>query len=372
MKVKFPDYNNCITNIPNSILKYFGYEEGRKTSSLLDSYLKKEYDNVVVLLLDGMGKCIIDGNLDKEGFFQSHLEAVYSSTFPPTTVAATTSMLSGMNPCEHGWLGWDCYFPQIKQDVTVFLNKEMETGLSAADYNVAFRYCGYEDIVQKINRICGKETAHYVLPFLAPYPRTFEDITSRIADLCSQPGKKFIYGYWSEPDTTMHRKGCYSEESKQLLQDIESRVEKMCSGLDKTLFIITADHGHMDSKCVAIGDYPKIQECLVRLPSIEPRALNLFVRPEKKEQFLSEFQKEFGEKFLLMSKEEVIQRQLFGPDTEHPSFRDMLGDYLAIAVSDLTICCTKEEADILIGVHAGMTDEEMEIPLIIIEKCSFS
>ena len=30
MKVKFPDYNNCITNIPNSILKYFGYEEGRK------------------------------------------------------------------------------------------------------------------------------------------------------------------------------------------------------------------------------------------------------------------------------------------------------------------------------------------------------
>ena len=81
--------------------------------------------------------------------------------------------------------------------------------------------------------------------FLAPYPRTFEDITNRIADLCSQPGKKFIYSYWSEPDTTMHRKGCYSEESKQLLQDIESRVEKMCSGLDKTLFIITADHGHI-------------------------------------------------------------------------------------------------------------------------------
>ena len=67
-----------------------------------------------------MGKCIIDGNLDKEGFFQSHLEAVYSSTFPPTTVAATTSMLSGMNPCEHGWLGWDCYFPQINKNVTVF------------------------------------------------------------------------------------------------------------------------------------------------------------------------------------------------------------------------------------------------------------
>ncbi len=41
MKVKFPDYNNCITNIPNSILKYFGNDEERKTSNLLDSYLKK-------------------------------------------------------------------------------------------------------------------------------------------------------------------------------------------------------------------------------------------------------------------------------------------------------------------------------------------
>ena len=90
-------------------------------------------------------------------------------------------------------------------------------------------------------------------PFFAPYPRTFEDITSRIAELCSQPGKKFIYGYWSEPDAVMHKKGCYSEESKQLLQNIESRVEKMCGGLDKTLFIITADHGHMDSECVAIA-----------------------------------------------------------------------------------------------------------------------
>lgn len=365
MKVKFPDYDNCITNIPNSILQYFGVSEGRKTNSILDSYLKKDYDNVVVLLLDGMGKGIMDENLNKNGFFQSHLKAVCSSTFPPTTVAATTSILSGMNPCEHGW---DCYFPQINKNVTVFLNTETETGLPAADYPVAYRYCGYENIIQKINRIQEAETAFFAVPFAAPYPRSFEDVTNRIADLCSRPGKKFIYGYWSEPDAALHKKGCRSEAVKELLQNMESKTEKMCRRLDQTLFIITADHGHIDSKCVAIGDYPQIQECLVRLPSIEPRALNLFIRPEKKEQFLREFQKEFGEKFLLLSKEEVIRKQLFGSDAEHPSFRDMLGDYLAIAVSDLTICNTKEEADLLIGVHAGMTEAEMEIPLIIIEK----
>ena len=368
MKTTFPDYDHCITAVPNSILKHFGAEEGRKTSALLDSCLKKEYENIVVLLLDGVGKRIIDRNLDREGFFQRHLKGVYSSVFPPTTVAATASMLSGRNPCEHRWLGRDCYFPQIDRNVTVFSNKETDTGLPAADYPVASRYCGYEDIVQRINRICGKETAYYAAPFAAPYPKTFEDVTGRIAGLCSRPGRKFIYAYWNEPDWTMHRKGCHSEASKALLRELEAKVEKMCGGLDNTLLLVTADHGLMDSECVTIEDYPKLLECLVRLPSIEPRALNLFVKPEKKERFLNEFQKEFGEKFLLLSKEEVIQRQLFGLGKEHPSFRNMLGDYLAVAVSDLTIYRTKEEVDTIIAVHAGLTEAEMEIPLIIVEK----
>lgn len=368
MKIKFPDYDNCITNIPNSILNYFGFEGDRKTSTTLDSHLDKEYDNVIVLLLDGMGKCIMDENLDKNGFFQKHLKETYSSVFPPTTVAATTSMLSGLNPCEHGWLGWDCYFPQINKNVTVFLNKEMETNQPAADYNVAYRYCGYENIVKKIERKCGKDTAYFVAPFVEPYPQIFEDVCKRITDLCVKPGKKFIYSYWPEPDFTMHKKGCYGEEGKSVLKNLETQVKKMCSSLKKTLIIVTADHGHIDSKCVSIKDYPKILECLVRVPSIEPRALNLFIKQEKKAQFISEFQKEFGEKFWLMSKEEVIQRQLFGPNTEHPSFRDMLGDYVAIAISDLTICVTREEANDLIGVHAGITEDEMEIPLIIIDR----
>ena len=92
---------------------------------------------------------------------------------------------------------------------------------------------------------------------------------------------------------------------------------------------MTADHGHMDSKGVSITEYPSITECLVHMPSIEPRALNFFVKEDKKEQFEREFQKAFGEKFLLYS--------------------------------------TKEEADFFIGVHAGLTEDEMTIPLIIIE-----
>ena len=97
--IKYPDYENCIAGIPNSILKSMGIEPGRRTSELLDRYLaEKAYENIVVILLDGMGKNIIDANLSGHGFFNSHMAGTLSSTFPPTTVAATTSILSGMEP----------------------------------------------------------------------------------------------------------------------------------------------------------------------------------------------------------------------------------------------------------------------------------
>jgi predicted AlkP superfamily pyrophosphatase or phosphodiesterase len=83
---------------------------------------------------------LLSVNLDENGFFNTHLAGTYSSTFPSTTVAATTSIYNGLTPCEHGWLGWDCYFPQIDRNVTVFLNIDTESGEKMADESVAWKY----------------------------------------------------------------------------------------------------------------------------------------------------------------------------------------------------------------------------------------
>lgn len=367
MKQKYPEYTNCITNLANSILEEFGIkEEGRYRLKMLEPYLKKNYENIVIILLDGMGKNIMDKNLAKDGFFHTHLAGTYSSVFPPTTVAATTSVMSGLNPCAHGWLGWDCYYPQIDKNVTVFLNTETGTEKQAADYNVGWKYCGYESITGKIKKNGGN--AYEVTPFVEPFPDTFEAVCAQIASLCHESGKKCIYSYWNEPDHTMHAAGCYDEKSRQVLARLEKQVEHLCEKLENTLVIVTADHGHMDSEGVSITEYPEIMECLVRMPSIEPRALNLFIKEEKREQFERKFQKEFGDKFLLWTKEKVLTEKIFGTGTEHECFREMLGDYLAIAIDDLSIYNSKEEAEFFIGVHAGLTEDEMTIPLIIIEK----
>lgn len=142
----------------------------------------------------------------------------------------------------------------------------------------------------------------------------------------------------------------------------------MCEELEDTLLIITADHGHIDGRNIAITDYPDILDCLIRLPSIEPRALNLFVKEEKKQEFEKRFHKEFGNDFVLLNKQEVYESKLFGYGKPHKNVDAMIGDYLAVAVSDLTIFNTKEEAENFKGVHAGYTKEELMIPLIVIEK----
>ena len=385
-----PNYDECLVNLASSVLRNFGAEPSAKTLPLADRFLAKNYKNVVVLLLDAMGTAIIEKHLAPDGLFRSHLAGSYSSVFPPTTVAATTAVMTGNYPCETGWLGWDCYFPQLGKNVTVYQNAdqllekgsqfsptsektldadgipELEEHRPAADYNVASQYIPYVSLYDKIKAAGGQ--AHFVTPFVPPCPQTLDEIFARITEICSFPGRNFIYSYWPEPDHTMHLTGTSSADTHAVITELERRVAGLVEGLSDTLVLVTADHGHMDSTNLCILDYPEIMNCLVRMPSIEPRALNLFVKDENKAGFPVLFAKTFGDKFWLITKEEVLERKLFGLGSEHPLFRDMLGDFLAISTAEVSLFNTHKEAALMPGGHAGLTKEELEIPLIAIER----
>ena len=92
------------------------------------------------------------------------------------------SIDSGLAPCEHGWLGWDCYFPQIDRNVTVYSNTDTETGEKVAKESVAWKYCGYSRVIQRINEAGGK--GYYVTPFTPPYPTTFEESCELVKVYC--------------------------------------------------------------------------------------------------------------------------------------------------------------------------------------------
>lgn len=113
-----------------------------------------------------------------------------------------------------------------------------------------------------------------------------------------------------------------------------------------------------------LKDYPDIVECLERNTSLEPRAVNFFIKDNKKEEFPEIFNKHFKDDFDLYTKKDVINSKLFGTGEENEVFRDILGDYLAIAKTNKTLLYTGSE--ILKSQHAGYTDDEVLVPLIII------
>ncbi|MDF2802029.1 MAG: type phosphodiesterase / nucleotide pyrophosphatase [Anaerocolumna sp.] len=51
----------------------------------------------------------------------------------------------------------------------------------------------------------------------------------------------------------------------------------------------------------------------------------------------------------------------------HPKFEEFIGDYLAVAISDKGIVYSQESKQ-FISNHAGLTEQEMKIPIIAICK----
>lgn len=368
MPIQYPDYRNSIANLACSILNHYGITPPNATLPVADELLKSHpAKHVVVLLLDGMGMANMEKHLSPEGFFRKHLITPYSSTFPPTTVAATTAALSGLTPNQSAWLGWVGYFPQLDRNIVYYWNVDNDTGEEMKDCNVPWTYVPYRNLPERIGDT--GMAAYARLPFLPPYqpgnPPSFDTFLRDVEALCQKAEPSYIYAYWEEPDHTMHEKGVESEEIGELMRALERRTEEMAAKLKDTLLIITADHGHITTRNTVLTRYPDITDCLVRMPSMELRAVNLFVKPGMEKQLEVAFTKHFPEEFLLLPKAEVLSKQLLGTGENHPMLEGMLGEYLAIAVSDLDIVNVPSDHK---GNHAGITPEEMTIPLIAIKK----
>jgi len=375
MNIKYPEYDRSVLSISSSILAHYGIKPFHKTLPELDQMLGKNFKNVVMMIFDGMGSAILGKHLDGHAFLRTHKLADISSVFPPTTTASTVSMYTGLSPVEHGWLGWSLYFKEIDKNVNVFPNTLGGTEKTpAADFDVGLRYIPFENIFDKISGQNADVQAELIAPFVdgrinSTQVSSMPEIFDAVQRKCNEAGRHFLMTYWHNPDTEMHVHGTQSETAHSIIGDINRRIAALSEQLADTLMIITADHGQIDTEYRFITDFPAISECLARPHSIEARAANFFVKPGKKEQFKMEFNRHFGEDFMLLIKSQVIERKLFGEGAPHKKVDDFLGDYLAIAIGEVSLDYARPTwRDVYKGQHAGLTEDEMTVPLIIIEK----
>lgn len=362
------NYKECLTNLACSIRKYFGLEYKHETIEYIDKILEeKNPKNVVTILCDGMGSNIMDRTLEKDDFLIKNRIKKITTVFPATTVAATTSITTGLNPVETGMLGWDMYYKEIDKTITTFLNCEKgdETYKplqEAIDYN--HKHMKKKSIMEEINESTNYK-GYTLFPFGKDLYKDLEDMYRIIEEKCQENGKKYIYAYDENPDHTMHKLGCDCKEVKEIILDINKRVEQLSKKVKDTLIFVVADHGHKNVINIDLNDYPDIVECLERNTSLEPRAVNFFIKENKKQIFKKLFNKYFSNDFDLYDKKEVMESKLFGNGQENPIFKDALGDYLAIAKTNKAILYGGSEA--LKSQHAGYTDDEIFVPLIVID-----
>lgn len=363
MKIK-NDYNECLTNLACSVRKYFNLDYNHNTLKYVDDILEKENPkNVVVILYDGMGSRIIDRQLNKTDFFIKNKYKEITTVFPATTTAATTSIRTGLNPIEHGWLGWNVYIEKIDETITLFMNEKKE------NKKISNKFIKEKDnilvtktIVSEINEK-GDYKALELFPFGEKPYKNLDDMINIIEKECQKEGKKYIYAYDDEPDHTMHELGPDSKIVKELIKKRNRKTEELASKLKDTLLIVVADHGHLLIDNIFLKNYPELLNMMERTTSIEQRATSFKVKKGQKDNFKKEFNKLFGKYYKLFTKQEIIDSKIFGNGKENIIFKKAIGDFLAVAVSEKTLVNTDD--DVLVSHHAGYTDDEIYIPLII-------
>lgn len=366
MKPLPPDYENCGVNLLSSISAYCGMTPLHKTHPYLDALLqKKQYRNIILMLFDGMGVDMLEKTLPENAFLRRHMAHTLSSVFPSTTTCATTSIETGLMPCQHAWLGWTLYFKQIDKMVDIYTNRT-DTNEIAADYYVGERFIPRDFIYDHINA-AGQYKATSVSFYGHVRIKTLPELFDQVLLLANDDEKRYIYAYWPEPDSTMHKKGCYHEKSAAQLMDINQRVETLAAQLpEDTLLLLTADHGLIDTQMVYLEDYPDLRSMLVRDSTIELRALSFHVKPEYMEHFPEAFLQHFPDQFLLVKRDDFI-RDYLGPGEVRPQVYDFVGDYMALAVGNISMMNHPGPISIL-GNHAGLTPEEMLVPLIVAKQ----
>jgi hypothetical protein len=373
MGIIFPDYQNSILNLVSSLLHSYGAPCAHGSLPDLDQLFARPIKNKILLILDGCGSEFLRRQLPADGFLRSHYKRDLSSVYPCTTTAATTSMLSGLSPLEHGWLGWSPWIREYGRIIDLFLDRDSLSGATIAP-SAAPLLLPYEDIIPQIERYAeGLVQCHKVLPSYDPHGvNSFSEMIGRIREYSQLAGPQLIMAYWHEPDTLMHNEGPYSETVRHEMLLYDRQLADLMAELDDTLLVVTADHGQVAvTREIFIDEHPAVHDCLVVPPTLETRATSFFVKTHRRQEFVAAFNDLLGDCFLLMPREEVLARGLFGPGQAHHRVDDFLGDYLACATGQTIIryhSLFNRPRFSFKGHHAGLCPEEMLVPLIIVQK----
>ncbi len=348
---------NTIVNLASTLLGHFGAQAAHPSIPGISSSLQGAR-KVAVILLDGLGYYVRRAHPAAAKLLIEREIATISSVNPATTVAATTSFLSGLYPKENGWLGWVSAFSDGN-----YLSFSGKNASTDAFDGTSHSLPPYESIVERIS--ASGHPAAAVFPSVVAgkgAPRTFSEELSALRKHFDE-GKEFVYVYWTEPDHLIHEHGV--EDSR-----VEETIAELCASLssfadrlkeDEAILVI-ADHGLVDVREVDLAAHSDLIELMSRGFSIEGRAASLFVKEGMEGEFARLFRSYFPD-IDLYSHEEVVASAFFGPGKPHGIFDSLIGSFLAVPRGNELLIDTFHypNGGGFVGHHAGQSAEEKTI-----------
>lgn len=386
-----PDYRGGgIVNLMSSIIQGRGGRSHHPPLEKLPPDELTEAANVVLLVIDGLGADWLARN-GPETLLARSLRGSITSVFPPTTAAAIPTYLTGAAPREHGLTGWFTYLRELGCVMTVLPGVPRYGGVS-------YRRAGLDPkalfpVPSVFGRIDARGFA--VSPaFIAQsdFNRahttgaetlTFETLEQvfkqclRIVrtgprwSLGNRPQQpSYTYVYWPRLDSIGHEQGMESDAAKAHLLEIDQAIGDFlaaAAGTD-TLLLVCADHGQIDtqpSDVIDMADHQPLTETLILPICGEPRAGFCYIRSDARANFLSYCNTELRGLVDVVPSRQLIADGYFGEGVAHPSLADRVGDFCILPRDHRVLSerLPSEPPHRQIGVHGGLSEAELMVPL---------
>ncbi|MCK5760631.1 MAG: alkaline phosphatase family protein [Candidatus Delongbacteria bacterium] len=382
-----PDYDGgSIVNLMSTISGCFNVDSKYSELRDLSSNDLKKYDNIVTLVIDGLGYNYV--NKTKDNLIKDNVVSKITSVFPTTTAACVTSFATGLAPMNHGITGW---FMKVKKDRKIFPSRILlfenrknrklltEYGIEPKDVFVDYRLSKKLKNITVIHpeSINNSTYSNYMLE--GSNKLSYKDINDYFRVTAQAVNKKsktqkYIYSYLPDFDAVFHELGSKSMEIKQLYTKINYELGVFLEEIKgtNTLVLITADHGLTDNKVnlrININEYPEITNLLNFPLCGEPRAAYCYVKCGKKEEFEKLVKDQLGHAVDIVQSKQMVKDGYFGLYEPTRAFKHRIGDYILLAKKNYVIkdFLPSEKVKYDMADHGGLSEDEIFVPLCMFE-----
>ncbi|THF63538.1 alkaline phosphatase family protein [Pseudothauera rhizosphaerae] len=337
---------------------------------------------LVFWLVDGLG----DDFLQRFGAgsaLLAHRRGRLTSVFPSTTASAITTVMTGLMPQAHGLTGWFIHDRRFG-GVLAPLPIERRGGGALHGPFLIPRLFPYRSLFQRTRRPAvvvaprpiawsGYSLRHSRGARIVAHDGV-DDLVGRVAEAVRELGRAgggYVYAYHDRFDALSHRHGCHSAPVVEEFGRIDVAFRTLCDRLagSGAEVLVSADHGFIDNppeRRVQLDAHPDVSAMLNAPLFGERRAAFCHVKAGAEEEFEAWAREALAGKGVVRRSAELVAEGLFGHGARHKRLAERVGTHALLMEAGWTVSdhVPGERHHELIGVHGGLSAEEMWIPLI--------